>query len=67
MYALLAQPLIGKRSVLRLADGAIIPDDPDNADWQDVQAWLDEGNTMPEAPPDALVEGSEYQKQWLTP
>ncbi len=31
--------------IRRDADGAIIPADPQNIDWQAYQAWLEAGNT----------------------
>jgi hypothetical protein len=47
MYKL-TQPLIGKTeasSVVRTADGACIPFDPDNTDYQAFLRWCEEGNT----------------------
>ncbi|HEV7215156.1 MAG TPA: hypothetical protein VGP33_08510 [Chloroflexota bacterium] len=37
-------------SVVRLADGAIIPDAPGNVDWAVYQAWVASGNTPTAAP-----------------
>lgn len=31
--------------VLRLADGAFIPADPKNVDWQEYSRWISDGNT----------------------
>ncbi len=40
--------------IVRDADGAFIPADPRNIDWQAYQAWLKAGNTPAEpAPPPA--------------
>ena len=44
-------PLFGSaKSVRRLSDGASIPFDPANTDYQEYLKWLDEGNQV--LPPD---------------
>lgn len=40
--------------ILRLCDGAHIPPDPANKDYQEYLAWLEEGNEP--LPPDPLPE-----------
>ena len=45
-YQQVFDPLIGEISttvIRRLPDGASIPNDPDNVDWQQYQVWLSEG------------------------
>jgi hypothetical protein len=37
--------------IVRDEDGAFIPFDPDNVDYQDYLAWLDEGNEPKAATP----------------
>tara|TARA_R110000782_G_scaffold234958_1_gene321019 strand:- start:129 stop:419 length:291 start_codon:yes stop_codon:yes gene_type:complete len=40
--------LTDSSSITRLADGAVIPNDPDNSDYAEYLEWIAEGNT-PEA------------------
>ena len=51
MYKLLNDQLTRKQAdiVIRLSDGAAIPFDPDNTDYQAYLKWLSEGNTPQEA------------------
>ena len=37
-------------SLVQRSDGAVLPSDPDNTDWQAYQAWLAAGNTPAPAP-----------------
>jgi hypothetical protein len=46
MYKLCPNALDGKpHAVTRLSDGACIPMNPDNTDYQAYLAWVAEGNT----------------------
>jgi hypothetical protein len=46
MYKLSPKDFNGQQtSVLRLSDGAAIPFDPDNTDYQAYLKWVAEGNT----------------------
>jgi len=50
MYKLITPDILNPISncIIRTSDGACIPFDPDNTDYQQYLAWLAEGNT-PEA------------------
>ena len=49
-YTLTAQP----NTIVRDEDGAFIPADPDNIDYQEFLAWVDEDNEpTPYTPPPA--------------
>jgi len=47
MYKLNKPVIVGNPSqvVIRLSDGACIPFDPDNTDYQEYLRWLEAGNT----------------------
>jgi hypothetical protein len=46
MYKLLPKTEFGEPTcLLRVADNAFIPFDPDNTDYQEFLAWCEQGNT----------------------
>ena len=49
-YQLTAHP----NTIIRTSDQAFIPTDPDNTDYQDYLAWLDEGNEPNPVPGDPM-------------
>lgn len=49
MYKLLNSLIGNPSSVIRLSDGAVIPFDPANSDYQAYLKWVSEGNTPEQA------------------
>lgn len=51
--------------VVRAADGAMIPEDPTNRDWQAYRAWLAVGNVPDAALASATPYAAPTPRQWL--
>jgi hypothetical protein len=58
-YQLIAPlPSLEPSVVLRISDGAFIPFDPGNRDYQIFKQWCDEGNTPDPAPTPPMTKGN---------
>ena len=68
----MAYQLTASTSIIRLSDGAFIPNDPGNRDYREYLKWVEDGNTpepAPAPPPptsytafwDALITSSVYE------
>ena len=53
------------RNILRVADNAVIPADPMNADYQQFEVWVAQGNAPDPAPVIVLVPQSITKRQLL--
>jgi hypothetical protein len=48
MYKLIPNPYSENKSIFRIYDSAMIPNDPANSDYQQYLAWVAEGNEAEE-------------------